>query len=218
MNPLSDYAAGSSNLSLNMSVPCTLWNMWLWLSCDSYKIKFVLVTVLLLTSELCRRRTGWGGTPPGRSVQLIGQDPVSGGGWDPEPTGHHDVKGRGAGEASGGGAQPAVGQEGHAGGSGHQSGSHRLPAGETWANKPAGYLLPVSSICCLPAWHHHLSPPQSYEEATTPLAEDQEVDVDEDFSLHFQLADVKSGLSEVRDKLDDVRMGQTRSRGSRESQ
>lgn len=42
--------------------------------------------------------------------------------------------------------------------------------------------------------------------------------MDEDFSLHFQLADVKSGLSEVRDKLDDVRMGQTRSRGSRESQ
>lgn len=42
--------------------------------------------------------------------------------------------------------------------------------------------------------------------------------MDEDFSLHFQLGDVKSGLSEARDKMDDIRMGEVRSRGSGESQ
>lgn len=41
--------------------------------------------------------------------------------------------------------------------------------------------------------------------------------MDEDFSLHFQLGDVKSGLSEARDKMDDIRMGEVRSRGSRGS-
>ena len=40
------------------------------------------------------------------------------------------------------------------------------------------------------------------------------MDEDSEFSLHFQLADVKSALSEVKDKMDDVRMGEVRSRGS----
>lgn len=58
-------------------------------------------------------------------------------------------------------------------------------------------------------------PPQSYEEATAPLAEDQvQVDEDEEFFLHFQLGEVKSSLSEVRDKMDDIRMVEVRSRGS----
>lgn len=39
--------------------------------------------------------------------------------------------------------------------------------------------------------------------------------MDEDeFSLHFQLAEVKSSLCEVKDKMDDIRMGEVRSRGS----
>lgn len=42
--------------------------------------------------------------------------------------------------------------------------------------------------------------------------------MDEEFSLHFRLGEVKSGLSEVRDKLDDIRTGEVRSRGSGESQ
>ncbi|XP_040917790.1 E3 ubiquitin-protein ligase TRIM21 isoform X2 [Toxotes jaculatrix] len=60
---------------------------------------------------------------------------------------------------------------------------------------------------------------QSFEEATAPLAEDQENEVDEDseFSLHFALGEVKSSLTEVKDKMDDIRMGTVRSRGSRGS-
>ncbi|XP_070704359.1 E3 ubiquitin-protein ligase TRIM39-like [Pempheris klunzingeri] len=64
----------------------------------------------------------------------------------------------------------------------------------------------------------HIGFLQSFEEATAPLAEDQQDEVDEDeFSLHFQLAEVKSALSEVKDKMDDIRMGEVRSRGSRGS-
>ncbi|XP_070779214.1 E3 ubiquitin-protein ligase TRIM39-like [Enoplosus armatus] len=64
----------------------------------------------------------------------------------------------------------------------------------------------------------HISFLQSYEEATAPLAEDQQDEVDEDeFSLHFQLGEVKSALSEVKDKMDDIRMVEVRSRGSRGS-
>lgn len=40
----------------------------------------------------------------------------------------------------------------------------------------------------------------------------------EEFTLQFQLGEVKSGLSEVRDKMDDIRMGEARSRGPGESQ
>ncbi|XP_073350914.1 E3 ubiquitin-protein ligase TRIM39-like [Pagrus major] len=65
----------------------------------------------------------------------------------------------------------------------------------------------------------HIGFLQSYEEATAPLAEDQqnEPDEDEEFSLHFQLGEVKSALSEVKDKMDDIRMGEVRSRGARGS-
>lgn len=42
--------------------------------------------------------------------------------------------------------------------------------------------------------------------------------MDEDFSLQFHLGGVKSSLSEVRDKMEDIRMGEVRSRGSGESQ
>ncbi|KAM3597742.1 uncharacterized protein V6R79_008724 [Siganus canaliculatus] len=63
----------------------------------------------------------------------------------------------------------------------------------------------------------HISFLRSYGEATAPLAEDQQddVDEDEDLSLHFQLGEVKSSLGEVKDKMDDIRTGEIRSRGSR---
>lgn len=60
------------------------------------------------------------------------------------------------------------------------------------------------------------SSPQSYQEATAPLEETQQGDEDEPLSLHFQLAQVKLGLSEVRDRMEEVRMGESRSRGSGE--
>ncbi|XP_033501099.1 bloodthirsty-related gene family, member 30 isoform X2 [Epinephelus lanceolatus] len=64
----------------------------------------------------------------------------------------------------------------------------------------------------------HIGFLQSFEDATAPLAEDQQDEVDEDeFSLHFQLGEVKSALSEVKDKMDDIRMGEVHPRGSRGS-
>ncbi|XP_042361289.1 LOW QUALITY PROTEIN: E3 ubiquitin-protein ligase TRIM39-like [Plectropomus leopardus] len=65
----------------------------------------------------------------------------------------------------------------------------------------------------------HIGFLQSFEEATAPLEEEQQDEVDEDseFSLHFQLGDVKSSLSEVKDKMDDIRMVEIQPRGSRGS-
>ncbi|KAM6966066.1 bloodthirsty-related gene family, member 30 [Tautogolabrus adspersus] len=64
----------------------------------------------------------------------------------------------------------------------------------------------------------HIGFLQSYEKATAPLSEDEEkereVDEDEEFSLHFPLVEVKSSLSEVKEKMDDIRMGEVRSRGT----
>ncbi|XP_074552819.1 bloodthirsty-related gene family, member 30 isoform X2 [Halichoeres trimaculatus] len=65
----------------------------------------------------------------------------------------------------------------------------------------------------------HIGFLQSYEKATAPFSEDDQGDGDEDeeFSLHFHLGEVKSSLSEVKEKMDDIRMGEVRSRGSRGS-
>ncbi|XP_056879908.1 E3 ubiquitin-protein ligase TRIM21-like isoform X4 [Takifugu flavidus] len=60
----------------------------------------------------------------------------------------------------------------------------------------------------------HIGFLQSYEEATAPLEETRQNDEDEEFSLHFQLGEVKLGLSEIRDKMEDIRTGERRSRGS----
>uniref|UniRef100_A0A3Q0SVU0 Bloodthirsty-related gene family, member 30 n=1 Tax=Amphilophus citrinellus TaxID=61819 RepID=A0A3Q0SVU0_AMPCI len=65
----------------------------------------------------------------------------------------------------------------------------------------------------------HIAFLKSYEVATAPLAEDrqEEVDDDSELSLHFQLGEVKMRLSEVRDKMDEIRTGEIRSQGSRGS-
>ncbi|KAG7219074.1 hypothetical protein INR49_019348 [Caranx melampygus] len=58
----------------------------------------------------------------------------------------------------------------------------------------------------------------SFEEAAAPLPDDQNnPGEDTEFSLHFELGDVKSSLAEVKDKMDDIRMGEGQSRGSRSS-
>ncbi|KAK1875596.1 E3 ubiquitin-protein ligase TRIM58 [Dissostichus eleginoides] len=57
---------------------------------------------------------------------------------------------------------------------------------------------------------------QSYEEATSPLGEEQRGEEEPDFSLHFQLGEVKSSLLEVKEKMEDIRMGEVRPRGSGE--
>ncbi|XP_068458043.1 E3 ubiquitin-protein ligase TRIM7-like isoform X2 [Clinocottus analis] len=58
----------------------------------------------------------------------------------------------------------------------------------------------------------HIGFLQSFQAATAPLEEQQQED--EDLSLHFQLTEVKTSLSELKDKMDDVRMGDGVSRGS----
>ncbi|XP_034567222.1 E3 ubiquitin-protein ligase TRIM39 isoform X2 [Notolabrus celidotus] len=65
----------------------------------------------------------------------------------------------------------------------------------------------------------HIGFLQSYEKATAPLSEDQQgnVDEDEELSLQFHLVEVKSSLSELKEKMDDIQMGEVRSRGSRGS-
>uniref|UniRef100_G3PPF6 Bloodthirsty-related gene family, member 30 n=1 Tax=Gasterosteus aculeatus aculeatus TaxID=481459 RepID=G3PPF6_GASAC len=62
----------------------------------------------------------------------------------------------------------------------------------------------------------HIGFLQSFNEATSPLSEEQEeVDV-EDFSLHFQLMEVKSSLSDLKEKMEDLRTGDEVPRGSGE--
>ncbi|XP_037544573.1 E3 ubiquitin-protein ligase TRIM39 [Nematolebias whitei] len=65
----------------------------------------------------------------------------------------------------------------------------------------------------------HISFLQSYEDATAPLEDGKQEDVDEDseLSLHFQLEDLKNSLTELKDKTDEIRTGEVRSRGSRGS-
>lgn len=65
----------------------------------------------------------------------------------------------------------------------------------------------------------HIAFLKSYEVATAPLAEDrqEEVDDDSELSLHFQLGEVKMRLSEVKEKMDEIRTGEIRSQGSRGS-
>ncbi|XP_008328601.1 bloodthirsty-related gene family, member 30 isoform X2 [Cynoglossus semilaevis] len=65
----------------------------------------------------------------------------------------------------------------------------------------------------------HIGFLQSFDSATAPLEEDQlsNLDSDSDFSLHFHLVDVKSSLTEVKEKMEDIRMGSDMSRSSRGS-
>uniref|UniRef100_A0A087XSS0 Bloodthirsty-related gene family, member 30 n=1 Tax=Poecilia formosa TaxID=48698 RepID=A0A087XSS0_POEFO len=63
----------------------------------------------------------------------------------------------------------------------------------------------------------HISFLQSFEEATAPLDEKKHDDADEEaeLSLHFHLDDVKSSLSDVKIKVDEIWMGEIRPRASR---
>ncbi|KAM4716809.1 bloodthirsty-related gene family, member 30 [Anableps anableps] len=68
----------------------------------------------------------------------------------------------------------------------------------------------------------HISFLQSFEEATAPLDEKEHDDVDKEaeLSLHLHLDDVKSSLSDVKIKIDEIWMGEIHpraSRGSRDS-
>uniref|UniRef100_A0A3P8SFR8 Bloodthirsty-related gene family, member 30 n=1 Tax=Amphiprion percula TaxID=161767 RepID=A0A3P8SFR8_AMPPE len=58
----------------------------------------------------------------------------------------------------------------------------------------------------------HIGFLQSFEEATAPLSEEQNEEVDEasEFQLQLHLGDVKSSLSEIKDKMDDIRSCRSR--------
>ncbi|XP_034046631.1 E3 ubiquitin-protein ligase TRIM39-like [Thalassophryne amazonica] len=56
----------------------------------------------------------------------------------------------------------------------------------------------------------HIGFLQSFEEATAPLAAEKPfVDEDMEFSFHFQLGDVKTSLADIKEKMDEIRMGET---------
>uniref|UniRef100_A0A8C9Y2K1 Bloodthirsty-related gene family, member 30 n=1 Tax=Sander lucioperca TaxID=283035 RepID=A0A8C9Y2K1_SANLU len=66
----------------------------------------------------------------------------------------------------------------------------------------------------------HIGFLQSLDCAAAPLAEDQDDDLDEEFSefsLSFQLDDVKNSLADIRDRMDLIRMGGGPTRGSGQS-
>ncbi|XP_028311891.1 bloodthirsty-related gene family, member 30 isoform X2 [Gouania willdenowi] len=63
----------------------------------------------------------------------------------------------------------------------------------------------------------HIGFLQSMEDCCPVCEEHQDEDDEPSFSLSLQLSDVKIGLSDVRDKMDDIHMGEGRSRGSRGS-
>ncbi|XP_043955635.1 E3 ubiquitin-protein ligase TRIM39-like [Gambusia affinis] len=65
----------------------------------------------------------------------------------------------------------------------------------------------------------HISFLQSFEEAVAPLDEKKHDEADEEaeLSLHFHLDDVKSSLSDVKIKVDEIWMGEIRPRASRGS-
>lgn len=48
------------------------------------------------------------------------------------------------------------------------------------------------------------------------MEENQQNDEEVELSLHLQLAEVKLGLSDIHDKMEEVRTGESRSRGSGE--
>lgn len=73
-----------------------------------------------------------------------------------------------------------------------------------------------------PLHHPSSSPlflPQTYEATTAPLAEDLQAQADDDSQLvlHFHLGEVKLALSEVKEKMEEIRTGEIRSRGLRGS-
>ncbi|XP_013878587.1 bloodthirsty-related gene family, member 30 isoform X2 [Austrofundulus limnaeus] len=65
----------------------------------------------------------------------------------------------------------------------------------------------------------HISFLQSYDDAMSPLEDATQEDVDDDseLSLHFQLEEVKNGLSELKEKTEDIRTGGVHPRCSRGS-
>lgn len=63
----------------------------------------------------------------------------------------------------------------------------------------------------------HISFLKSFKEANAPLRADRDAEAETELSLHFPLEEVKGVLAEVRDRMEDVRMGEVRYRDTRGS-
>lgn len=57
-------------------------------------------------------------------------------------------------------------------------------------------------------------PEQSFEEANAPYQDTMALDSDPDLELHYSLGEVKSALGEIRERLDDIHMGEVHYRHS----
>lgn len=57
-------------------------------------------------------------------------------------------------------------------------------------------------------------PEQSFEETNTPYQDTMTLDTDSDLELHFSFGEVKSALGEIRERLDDIHMGEVHYRHS----
>lgn len=82
--------------------------------------------------------------------------------------------------------------------------------------------ITTEALFITPLHHPSSSPlflPQTYEATTAPLAEDLQAQADDDSQLvlHFHLGEVKLALSEVKEKMEEIRTGEIRSRGLRGS-
>lgn len=55
---------------------------------------------------------------------------------------------------------------------------------------------------------------QSFEEANVPYQDTMTPDSNPDLELHFSLGEVKSTLGEIRERLDDIHMGEVHYRHS----
>ncbi|XP_059898595.1 zinc-binding protein A33-like [Gadus macrocephalus] len=57
---------------------------------------------------------------------------------------------------------------------------------------------------------------QNFDQTMAPLAaaSDPQAEAESKLSLHFNLTDIKSALTDVRERMDEIRTGNTRSRGS----
>ncbi|CAL8272650.1 unnamed protein product [Lota lota] len=62
----------------------------------------------------------------------------------------------------------------------------------------------------------HIGFLQNFDQAIAPLAavSDPQEEVESQLSLHYNLADIKSALTDVREKMDEIRTGRPQSRGS----
>ncbi|XP_059203325.1 zinc finger protein RFP [Centropristis striata] len=61
----------------------------------------------------------------------------------------------------------------------------------------------------------HIGFLQSFDEATAPVCEEEQEEVDEEeLSIHFQLSEVKSSLVELKEKMEEVRLEEVRPRRS----